>query len=200
MTAAVLSALQLVRGEAHQRSTSEILGQVASLLRTEPALVVGFAAGEDDEPVKEINVTPDWAERDQPAVKVRRAGVSDSKEPAGDLVPIQFRVSNTRGRDPANDVFVRVGLSEDCEAYEDSEFQDFVTPDFGRNRWGPVVNKADRRDVRFGFGTLSNDVWSTTDRVWLRLPAGTKGAVSISYTLSAARVPAVYGQLTINVR
>ena len=201
MTAAVLSALQLVRGEVHQRSTSQLLAQVASLLRIEAALVLGFATGEEGEPAKEIDVTPNWAERDQPAVKVRTVRLVTSKEPESDLVLLQFRVSNTRGRDPADNVFVRMMLSEDCEAYKESEFQTLPNiPPTGRSRWGPSVIGRDRRDVRFGFDSLSNGVWATTDRIWLRLPAHAKGAVSISYTLSAARIPSVAGRLTINVQ
>lgn len=89
LTAAVLAAAGLLRGEVHQSQTSGQLARVASLLEAQPALAVGFATTETDEPATVLGVEVDWSERDQPAIKTPAgtAALVSRKEPAADLTP-----------------------------------------------------------------------------------------------------------------
>ena len=204
--AAILSAVQLLRGEAHQTATTTQLAQVASLVQVQAALEVGFSGGEEDDTLSAIEVAPDWTDRGGPAIKVlhdMRTAVLAPKVPASDLVRVSFRVSNRRGRDPAMNVFCKFALPDGTEAYAEDDFRgllDAFDAPRGIQPGEALIVKSQRRDIRFSWDTITNGTWATTRPIWLRLPSETGGQVSISFYVAADRIPPIGGQLVVNVK
>jgi len=211
--AAVFSAVELVRGETHQREATRQLDDLAGLLGVRVSLRAGFAGAGEGEVLDEIEVTPDWTDRAGPAIKRSTASRHpfgavlespyEKKERASDLVAVSFRVSNVEGRDPATNVLLVVGLPEHWEAYAEDEFETLPLarhPSGAHPEWGPEVNEVeDRRRITFGATTIVNGTYVTMEWVWLRLPPLSQGAFTILYSLAADRVRPTGGQLRIKV-
>jgi hypothetical protein len=211
--AALLSAIELVRAETHQRQATRQLDDLVGLLGVRVSLKAGFAGASEGQVLDEIGVTPDWTDRAGPAIKRSIPGgvpfgavledLYEKKEPASDLVAVSFRVSNVGGRDPATNVLLVVGLPEGWEAYAESEFETLPLvrhPTAAHPEWGPEVNEAeDRRRVTFGATSIVNGAWVTMEWIWIRMPPSSSGTFNITYSLTAERVSPIFGQLTINV-
>lgn len=210
VAAALLSVTELVRGETHQRKAAKQLADVASLLTVQASLEAGFADQAEGQVLDEIEVAPDWTDRAGPAIK-RRASrgiptLYEEKEPASDLVVLSFRVSNVKGRDPATDVHLIVGLPKGWEAYANDEFEALPlvsSPSAERPWWGPIVKGwedwEDRRRITFGATSITNGRWLTMEPVWIRMPPSFSGTFYVTYSLTAERVSPINDQLTINV-
>jgi hypothetical protein len=211
--AALLSAVELVRGETHQREATRQLDNLAGLLGVRVSLRAGFAGAAEGEVLDEIDVTPDWTDRAGPAVKQPAAhrhtfetasvDLYAGKERASDLVAVSFRVSNVEGRDPATNVVLVVRLPEHWEAYAEDEFETLRVArhtSAAHPEWGPEVNKAEgRRRVTFGATTIVNGTYVTMEWVWLRLPPLSEGAFTLGYSLAADRITPTGGHITIKV-